>query len=73
MRQAAGVRPNLVVIDQADFRVRWRRILLVEVAFLTHPQEGARLAQSGYQDNISEGLLRGIRRFVENTRVAENL
>jgi N-acetylmuramoyl-L-alanine amidase len=47
--------------------------ILVEVAFLTHPEEGPRLAQSATQDTIGEGLLRGIRRFVENVRVAENL
>lgn len=47
--------------------------VLVEVAFLTHPVEGGRLAQPDYQDTIAEGLLRGIRRFVENARAAENL
>src|SRR5262249_50250594 len=47
--------------------------VLVEVAFLTHSEEGPRLAQSRYQDTISAGLLRGLRRFVENVRVAENL
>jgi N-acetylmuramoyl-L-alanine amidase len=47
--------------------------VLVEVSFLTHPEEGARLAQRPYQAAIAEGLLRGIRRFVENTRSAENL
>jgi N-acetylmuramoyl-L-alanine amidase len=47
--------------------------VLVEVAFLTNPEEGPRLAQNGYQDTIRDGLLRGIRRFVDNIRVAENL
>ena len=47
--------------------------VLVEVSFLTHPDEGARLAQPGYQQAIADGLLRGIQRFVENARVAENL
>jgi N-acetylmuramoyl-L-alanine amidase len=47
--------------------------VLVEVSFLTHPEEGARLADRAYQDAIAGGLLRGIRRFVENTRVVENL
>jgi N-acetylmuramoyl-L-alanine amidase len=47
--------------------------VLVEVAFLTHPQEGVRLEQRAYQEAIAEGLLRGIMRFVENSRMAENL
>ena len=47
--------------------------VLVEVSFVSHAQEGRRLAQPAYQDAIAEGLLRGIRRFVENARVAENL
>jgi len=47
--------------------------VLAEVSFITHPQEGARLGQRSYQEAIADGLLRGIRRFVENARVAENL
>lgn len=47
--------------------------VLVEVSFLTNHREGTRLAQRAYRDAIAEGLLRGIRRFVRNTRVAENL
>ena len=47
--------------------------VLVEVSFLTHPEEAARLAQPDYQQAIAAGLLRGIQRFVENTRVVENL
>jgi N-acetylmuramoyl-L-alanine amidase len=47
--------------------------VLVEVSFVSNAQEGRRLAQPAYQDAIAEGLLHGIRRFVDNTRVAENL
>ena len=47
--------------------------VLVEVSFLTHADEGARLAQPAYQQSIADGLLRGIQRFVENIGVAENL
>jgi N-acetylmuramoyl-L-alanine amidase len=43
------------------------------LSFLTHPREGDRLAQPSYQESIAAGLLRGIERFVENSRVAENL
>jgi N-acetylmuramoyl-L-alanine amidase len=46
---------------------------LAEVSFLTHPHEGERLAQPAYRESIVEGLLRGIQRFVENSRAAENL
>jgi N-acetylmuramoyl-L-alanine amidase len=47
--------------------------VLVEVSFLTHPQEGRMLAQGWYQEAIVNGLLRGIRRFAENAREARNL
>jgi N-acetylmuramoyl-L-alanine amidase len=47
--------------------------VLAEVSFLTHPEEAARLAQPDYQHALVAGLLRGIQRFVENTRVVENL
>jgi N-acetylmuramoyl-L-alanine amidase len=47
--------------------------VLVEVSFLTNREEAARLADTTYQETIADGLLRGIRQFVENTRVAENL
>ena len=46
---------------------------LAEVSFLTHPREGDLLARPSYQQSIAEGLLRGIERFVENSRAAENL
>lgn len=47
--------------------------VLVEVSFVTNQQEAARLEQPAYREAIAEGLLRGIRRFVEDRRVAENL
>lgn len=47
--------------------------VLVEVAFLTNQEEGTHLAQPAYQQAIADGLLRGIQRFIENARVAENL
>jgi N-acetylmuramoyl-L-alanine amidase len=46
---------------------------LAEVSFLTNPREGEHLAQPAYQESIAEGLLRGIERFVENSRAAQNL
>jgi N-acetylmuramoyl-L-alanine amidase len=47
--------------------------VLVEVSFLTHPEEGERLARRAHQEAIADGLLRGILRFVKNTQVAGNL
>jgi N-acetylmuramoyl-L-alanine amidase len=47
--------------------------VLAEVSFLTNPGEGARLARPPYQDAVADGLLHGIQRFIDNTRVAGNL
>jgi N-acetylmuramoyl-L-alanine amidase len=47
--------------------------VLAEVSFLTNPDEGTQLAQPGYQDAVAHGLLRGIRHFINNRRVAGNL
>ncbi|MBI3786291.1 MAG: N-acetylmuramoyl-L-alanine amidase [Deltaproteobacteria bacterium] len=46
---------------------------LVEVSFLTNPEEGRRLADPLYQDAIADGLLRGLRRSVEGMRSTGNL
>jgi N-acetylmuramoyl-L-alanine amidase len=47
--------------------------VLAEVSFLTNRHEGAWLVQPTYQDAVADGLLRGIQRFIDNRRVAENL
>jgi N-acetylmuramoyl-L-alanine amidase len=47
--------------------------VLVEVSFLTHPDEGRALGQAAYREAIAEGLLQGLRRFVENRQNAETL
>ncbi len=47
--------------------------VLAEVSFLTHPWEGAQLAQSPYQEAVADGLRRGIQHFIERTALAENL
>jgi len=47
--------------------------ILVEVSFVTNPEEGARLAQSVYQEAIATGVLRGIRYFVDHHRVSGTL
>ncbi len=40
--------------------------VLVELSFLTHPREGALLRNPAYQEALADGLLQGLRRFVEN-------
>jgi len=47
--------------------------ILVEVSFVTNPEEGARLAQAVYQEAIATGVLRGIRYFVDHHRVSGTL
>lgn len=47
--------------------------VLVEVSFLTHSEEGARLADPAYQSAIADGLLRGLKRSVQTSRTAGNL
>ncbi|MEO2167405.1 MAG: N-acetylmuramoyl-L-alanine amidase [bacterium] len=38
--------------------------ILIEVGFLTHPLEGHRLSTRRYQNDLAEGITRGIRRFL---------
>jgi N-acetylmuramoyl-L-alanine amidase len=47
--------------------------VLVETAFLTHPQEGRRLAGNAYREAIAEGLFEGVSRFVKDSRRAQTL
>jgi len=47
--------------------------VLVEVSFLTNPDDARALALAEYRDAIAEGLLLGLRRFRENRRDAETL
>jgi len=47
--------------------------VLVEVAFLTHQREGTLLGRGSFQEAVAEGLLHGVRRFVDKMQVAENL
>ena len=37
--------------------------ILVETAFISNPEEEARLADDGYQDQMAEAILRGIKRY----------
>jgi N-acetylmuramoyl-L-alanine amidase len=47
--------------------------ILVEVSFLTNPEEGARLAEAPYQQMIADGLRRGIERFLDKHAAAGTL
>ena len=47
--------------------------VLVEVAFLTHPEEGKRLGTPVYREEITAGLLDGVRAYVQQLRRARTL
>jgi N-acetylmuramoyl-L-alanine amidase len=47
--------------------------VLVETSFVTHPVEGRRLADEAYRAALADGLLRGIRRFLDDRRQARTL
>ncbi|MBI4514272.1 MAG: N-acetylmuramoyl-L-alanine amidase [Deltaproteobacteria bacterium] len=47
--------------------------VLAEISFVTHPLEGARLGQVEYRQALAEGLMRGIRQFVDSQRAAGTL
>ena len=55
-------------VKQSAFQVlRQSRIpaILVEVGFVTHPQEGPRLADRAYQTRVAEGIASGVLDFFE--------
>ena len=39
--------------------------VLVEVAYLSHPSDEALLATDAFRDNAAEGIVNGIKRYVE--------
>jgi N-acetylmuramoyl-L-alanine amidase len=44
--------------------------VLIETSFITNPRECKRLNSSGYQDHLCEGIINGIRKYVEKSRSA---
>jgi N-acetylmuramoyl-L-alanine amidase len=47
--------------------------ILVETAFISNPEEEARLTDDGYQDQMAEAILRGIKRyFAKNPPLAKS-
>ncbi len=61
--------PNRGVKSQRLY-LRWAEIptALVEVGFLTNPEEGRRLQELWYQARIAQAILQGIRDFLRNER-----
>jgi N-acetylmuramoyl-L-alanine amidase len=47
--------------------------VLVEVSYLTHPLEGARLATADYRRALADGIYQGIRSYIVQTAMAKNL
>ena len=64
-------------VEQASFAVLKAPdipSILVETAFISNPQEEARLNDDGYQDRIAEAILKGIKEyFSKNPPVARRL
>jgi N-acetylmuramoyl-L-alanine amidase len=47
--------------------------VLVETAFISNPEEEAKLRSDAYQDNLADALMRGIvRYFAANPPLARN-
>ncbi|MTW10386.1 AMIN domain-containing protein [Pseudoduganella eburnea] len=47
--------------------------ILIETAFISNPEEEARLLDDGYQDKIADAIVKGIRRyFAKNPPLAKN-
>jgi N-acetylmuramoyl-L-alanine amidase len=75
LKQIGGFAPlHKGKVEQASFAVLKAPdipSILVETAFISNPQEEARLNDEGYQDRIAEAILRGIKEyFSKNPPVA---
>jgi N-acetylmuramoyl-L-alanine amidase len=44
--------------------------ILVEVSFMSNPQEAARLRSSSYQRALAQGMFQGVRQFLQDAAVA---
>jgi N-acetylmuramoyl-L-alanine amidase len=42
--------------------------VLVEIGFISHPQEGRRLEEGAYQDKVATAIVNGVRQFLEQIR-----
>lgn len=71
----AGQYPDVIPrgVEGAPFAVLHRTTMpsvLVETAFISNPQEEARLRTARYQRVLAQGILRGLRQFLQMTVVA---
>jgi N-acetylmuramoyl-L-alanine amidase len=78
LKQIGGFAPlHKPKVEQASFAVLKAPdipSILVETAFISNPQEEARLNDEGYQDRIAEAILRGIKEyFSKNPPVARRV
>ena len=78
LRQIGGFAPlHKGKVEQASFAVLKAPdipSILVDTAFISNPQEEARLNDDGYQDRIAEAILRGIKEyFSKNPPVARRV
>ncbi len=78
LKQIGGFAPlHKAKVEQASFAVLKAPdipSILVETAFISNPQEEARLNDEGYQDRIAEAILRGIKvYFSKNPPVARRV
>lgn len=78
LKQIGGFAPlHKGKVEQASFAVLKAPdipSILVETAFISNPQEEARLNDDGYQDRIAEAILRGIKDyFSKNPPVARRV
>jgi len=71
LKQIGGFAPlHKGKVEQASFAVLKAPdipSILVETAFISNPQEEARLNDDGYQDRIAEAILKGIKEYFPKT------
>ena len=69
------------MVEQAGFAVLKAPdipSILVETAFISNPEEEARLTDANYQAKLADGIVAGIRRYLSNNpalakaKIAEN-
>ena len=67
MKEIAGVnRLHKPAVEQAGFAVLKAPdipSILIESAFISNPEEEARLSDEGYQDELAEAIVRGIKKY----------
>jgi N-acetylmuramoyl-L-alanine amidase len=70
LREIGGInRLHRGAVEQAGFAVLKAPdipSILVETAFISNPEEEARLRDDGYQDQIADAITKGIRRYFAN-------